>query len=412
MPAKIKTTLFILVIFISTELTHALQPNEIMIIANGNSKESIYLAEYYCQKRNVPIENIIKLPLANPPRTSIKREFYQKNIAEPVRQKLADPQFKGRIKCLLTTYGVPIRVLGKAVPEKEKPKLANLQKQLISQQAKLKILSLNTPQNITVQKREINLTIKKLKKDIDIISGKQTDASVDSELSMLRFGQYPLYRWQPNFLNTQWLHRKDVNTIMVCRLDAADPKIAAGLIDKAITAETKGLKGIAYFDSREIKVNKTANSYGHFDQSIRDLAMITKFRTQLPVIHEKTPQLFQPGQCPQTAIYCGWYSLRKYIDAFDFVDGAVGYHIASFEAQNLRDPNSTQWCPSMLKDGITATLGAVAEPYLEAFPQPKHFFLELYSGRCLVEAYYRTKPFNSWRMILLGDPLYIPFKKQ
>ena len=27
----------------------------------------------------------------------------------------------------------------------------------------------------------------------------------------------------------------------------------------------------------------------------------------------------------------------------------------------------------------------------------------------LVEAYYRSKPFNSWNMLLVGDPLYSPF---
>jgi uncharacterized protein (TIGR03790 family) len=103
--------------------------------------------------------------------------------------------------------------------------------------------------------------------------------------------------------------------------------------------------------------------------------------------------------------------LKKYIDAFDFVDGAIGYHISSWEAIDLRDPNSSQWCPAMLTDGITATLGAVAEPYLHSFPEPKAFFLELFNGHCLVEAYYRTKPFNSWQQVLVGDPLYRPFKK-
>ncbi|OHB81267.1 MAG: hypothetical protein A2Z38_01740 [Planctomycetes bacterium RBG_19FT_COMBO_48_8] len=62
-------------------------------------------------------------------------------------------------------------------------------------------------------------------------------------------------------------------------------------------------------------------------------------------------------------------------------------------------------------DGITATLGPVAEPYLHAFPEPRTFFPKLYEGNCLVEAYYRTKPFNSWQMLLIGDPLYRPFKK-
>ena len=96
-------------------------------------------------------------------------------------------------------------------------------------------------------------------------------------------------------------------------------------------------------------------------------------------------------------------------DAFDFVDGAVGYHIASFEAIDLRDSTSSQWCPAMLTDGITATIGPVAEPYLTAFPKPHEFFEELIEGKCLVEAYYITKPFNSWQMLLVGDPLYKPF---
>ncbi|GAI81007.1 unnamed protein product, partial [marine sediment metagenome] len=171
-----------------------------------------------------------------------------------------------------------------------------------------------------------------------------------------------------------------------------------------------GLKGIAYIDSRGIK-NEKSNLYGFFDQSLRDLAILTRLRTAIPVKEERTPKLFAPGSCPQAAIYCGWYSLKKYVDAFDFVDGAVGYHIASFEAAGLRDPNSSNWCPAMLRDGITATLGAVNEPYLHTFPQPKPFFQELYKGACLVEAYYRTKPFNSWQLVLIGDPLYRPFKK-
>jgi uncharacterized protein (TIGR03790 family) len=132
----------------------------------------------------------------------------------------------------------------------------------------------------------------------------------------------------------------------------------------------------------------------------------------MPVKEEQTENLFEPNSCPRTAIYCGWYSLKKYVDAFDFVDGAIGYHIASFEAANLRDPNSSQWCPAMLRKGITATLGAVAEPYLHSFPAPRAFFGELFDGRCLVEAYYRTSPFNSWQLVLIGDPLYRPFKKR
>ena len=63
-----------------------------------------------------------------------------------------------------------------------------------------------------------------------------------------------------------------------------------------------------------------------------------------------------------------------------------------------------------MMDGVTATMGAVAEPYLAAFPKPHRFFAELVKGRCLAEAFYRAKPFNSWQMVLIGDPLYRPFE--
>jgi uncharacterized protein (TIGR03790 family) len=150
----------------------------------------------------------------------------------------------------------------------------------------------------------------------------------------------------------------------------------------------------------------TPYSYAFFDKSLHLLADMLKKRTSMKVVIENTESLFPPGSCPKTAIYCGWYSVKKYIDAFDFVPGAVGYHIASFEAMDLRNAESTNWCPAMLAHGITATLGPVDEPYLMSFPEPDKFFAELLDGKCLVEAFYRTNPYNSWQLILIGDPLY------
>jgi uncharacterized protein (TIGR03790 family) len=260
---------------------------------------------------------------------------------------------------------------------------------------------------VSIEKKQINQKITRMQLEIGRISGRETNASVDSELSMVLFLPYELYRWQPNMLRGDVLGL-GFRTLMVSRLDGPSYEIIKGLIDKALTAEEAGLKGIAYIDSRGI-VKK--DLYGYFDQSLRDLGALISSSTKMPIKAEETGKLFAPGSCPQTAVYCGWYSLKKYVDAFDFVDGAVGFHIASFEAQHLRDPNSSTWCAAMLADGITATLGPVNEPYLHTFPLPKAFFAELFKGGYLVEAYYYTKPFNSWQFVLIGDPLYRPFKK-
>lgn len=387
----------------------ALEPNEILVIANKDIDESLRIARYYCAKRGVPADNILTLPLGANLKDTISRINYDKLLAEPVRKELFSREFVTKIKCLLTTYGVPIKV-GKRGPLKNNEvKLKQLKKLAEQEKNKIKLLELEGADNTSKNRKDTKRKLARLQSEINLIIGKETNASVDSELSMVLSSSYELYRWQPNRLKDN-LPAYYSNTLMVSRLDGPSFEIAKGLVDKALTAEKTGLRGIAYFDSRGIIDDKKPYSFGHFDQSLRDLAILTRFRTELDVKEERTEKLFEPGACPQTAIYCGWYRLKKYADAFDFVEGAVGYHISSLEAVDLRDPNSSQWCPAMLRDGITATLGAVNEPYLHSFPKPKDFFLELFNGHCLVEAYYYTKPFNSWRLVLIGDPMYTPFK--
>jgi uncharacterized protein (TIGR03790 family) len=337
----------------------ALEPDEILVIANTDYAASTRLARYYCEKRGIPPGNVIPVSLGARLRDALSRTDYDNRLAGPIR----------RIFATLTQLE---------------------QKGLTGTAA--------------YQQRQARVL--QMQMDMDRITGKDTDASVDSELSLVLCHAYELYRWQPNALRSS--APQLFKTFMISRLDGPSYGVAKGLIDKALAAEQKGLAGVAYVDSRGIFAE---NAYGYYDQSLRDLAILTRLRTGLAVQEENTGALFAAGSCSQAALYCGWYSLRKYVDAFQFVDGAIGFHIASFEAASLHDPNSTEWCPALLMHGITATLGPVNEPYLFAFPEPKAFFAALFDGHCLAEAYYLTKPFNSWQMVLIGDPLYRPFKR-
>jgi len=243
----------------------------------------------------------------------------------------------------------------------------------------------------------------------------ETWSSFDSELSMIAIKDYESLRWQPNYLNFQYRYsgvRTVRPTMMVARIDAPTLLIARRIMDDAIATEAIGLTGKAYFDSRGLDKNQVnPGSYADYDRSVEACAELLTKHSTLEVIVNKKNELFQAGECPDAAIYCGWYSLGNYIDAFDWAKGSVGYHIASNEAQTLKDPEKKVWCKEMLNDGICATLGPTYEPYLPAFPRPEQFFLMLLSGKyTLAECYYATKPFNSWTMTLIGDPLYNPFK--
>jgi uncharacterized protein (TIGR03790 family) len=357
----------------------------------------------------VPKANILALPLGKDSPETIGRADYDRKLAGPVRRKLAEPEFAMKINCLLTTYGVPIKVQGRGPLQDKQAELKQTEQAVEIEKNKLRQLEQDDSADLAGQKNQLQRNLARLRSDVDRLKGKETGASVDSELSMVLAGDYELYRWQPNLLRNNMMGIS-LSTLMVCRLDGPSYLDIRALVDKAITAEKTGLKGVACIDSRGLIDDKKPYSLGYFDKSLRDLAVLTELRSGLSVRQEQTEELFAAGSCPRTAIYCGWYSLGKYVDAFDFVDGAIGFHIASLEAVNLRDPKSEQWCAAMLTDGITATLGAVAEPYVHAFPEPSAFFLELFNGRSLVDAYYYTKPFNSWQLVLIGDPLYRPFK--
>ncbi|HSW46694.1 MAG TPA: TIGR03790 family protein [Phycisphaerae bacterium] len=257
-----------------------------------------------------------------------------------------------------------------------------------------------------------------LQNDLARLETEQTEAAVDSELALLWWRVYPRTRWVPNPLCWRWRADpamlsslppgdRDEPVLMVSRLDAPTPSIVRRMIDDALAAEKNPPAGKVYIDARGIQRKE---GLGEYDHDLRDLAALLRRDTDLPVTLDNRPELFQPRQCPDAMLYCGWYSLRKYVDAFTFVPGAVGYHIASFEAAGLHSPQETGWCRGLLYRGAAATLGPVAEPYLRAFPRPRDFFGLLLTGRfTLAECHAFSNPFDSWMMMLLGDPLYRPF---
>lgn len=255
--------------------------------------------------------------------------------------------------------------------------------------------------------------------ELDRLSNELSDASVDSELSLLWWdrGQYGVAWRRPNpfhhaFKKTMERSSRDIPLLMVSRLDAPTADLAKRLVDRAMEAEQQGLIGTVYLDARGLPVKDQIDTYGRYDQSLRDLnTFLTQHTAYRSKLENTEIRFHRPGEAPDVALYVGWYRLRQYEDAFTFRPGAVGYHMASAEAVSLHSASEPGWCKNALERGITATLGSIGEPYLDSFPEPLEFVALLMTGQySLVEAYYLTSRWISWRMVLVGDPLYSPWK--
>ena len=397
--------------FLFPSTSPALEAGELLVVANRNAQGSIGLARYYMDKREVPQENLLKIFVTDD--ETCTRVDYDQLIARPIREKLAEYSLAKRPRCVVTVKGVPLRIRALPLKKEERAEIDGLKAERERLNDQLIALSNQSDQQpVSDALSDVEAKIKAFQR------AHNTGASVDSELMLVLAREYPLAFWVPNpfFLGFKGekveLAKEDV--IMVSRLDAPTSEMVQRMIDDAVTAEKNGLTGKAYFDARYIDSgDKPVSGYGRYDKSIYSAAKRIREKEVMPVVLEETEKLFQPGECPEAGLYCGWYSLARYVDAFEWVPGAIGYHIASAECRTLRQGDSQVWCKRMLEEGVAVTIGPVDEPYVQAFPLPEVFFRVLTEGMLTVaESYLLSVPYLSWKMVLLGDPLYLPFKER
>lgn len=411
---------FILLELFLTGSCLALTAGQVAVVVNRNARHSTDLGMYYMKKRNIPEDNFLRLWTTD--QETVTRKDYNKQIAAPIKEFLAKRNGSGsdEIRCLVIMFGMPLKIGNPELTKNAKLKIDEFKEKLAHIKKALKEVDNNSPEHerLTEELKTVKAGLKTFKSNRTRSS---TGASIESELSLLQVTDYSLDGWVENplfLLPTRQRHSsvKPEKVLLISRLDGPEKNIVKRIIDDSIIAESNGIKGTAYFDARwpapHAGKTKELQSYRYYDLSIQKAAKFFGQQKIMPVVLDDDKKLFQKGDAPNAAVYCGWYSLAKYVDAFTWETGAVGFHIASGECVSLKAQNN-QWCRTMLAKGAAVTLGPVSEPYLQAFPLPDLFFKLLAEGRLsLVECYYLSLPFLSWKMILIGDPLYRPFKKR
>ena len=246
---------------------------------------------------------------------------------------------------------------------------------------------------------------------VNRLNPQDSSACLDSELMLLWHDEYPRARFLPNpYCLDNWPINRDKKlpkVMMVARLDGLRAQAVMEMIDTTLKVEKDGLDGVAYFDARGIK----AAAYEPYDRDLIETAEYLDKNSTMKVVLEKTEALLQAANCPDAAVYCGWYSLRNYQDSCQWKAGSVAFHVASWEMVTLHDEREKGWVSNLLRRGVCGTLGATEEPFLTAFPKPSQFFPLLLCGDFTQgEVYFVTCPWMSWRIGYVGDPLYNPFK--
>jgi uncharacterized protein (TIGR03790 family) len=389
----------------------ALEPGEVLVLANRRSREGRDLARQYLEGRHIPPANYLEVDTTL--EESCSQAAYREEVAAPVRDFIGSRGPEARIRAAAVFYGIPltVRTDRSALEAREQGELARLETDQAALATEIAGMPADDPGRSAAEARARALAF-----HLEVFRRFDGHAALDSELALVMAPPYPVSGWVANPFYPGHRFRYPVidhdQVLMVARLDGPDAATVRRIMTDSLAAEAVGLSGGAYFDARfAASAEPRSSAYAAYDRSLHEAAHRVRRHTDLPVTLDDREALLGPGEAPDAALYCGWYSLGRYVDAFTWKPGAVGYHMASGECGTLRAASPTQWCQSLLVHGAAATLGPVSEPFIQAFPPPERFFDLLTDGYLtLAECYLASLPYLSWKMVLVGDPLYRPFR--
>jgi uncharacterized protein (TIGR03790 family) len=232
-------------------------------------------------------------------------------------------------------------------------------------------------------------------------------AAVDSELALLAYPDSSATGIVPNPLYSKetFVQKIPKDLLPVSRIDGPALADCLRLVDDTLFAEKEGLAGRAYVD--------IGGPFPQGDTWFRVIADLLR-GSGFDITQDNSPALLDHlTRSDAPAFYFGWYS-EKIAGRFGdpdlhFVPGAIAMHLHSFSASTLRS-TKRGWVAPLVSRGAAVSLGNVAEPYLSFSTNPALFTALLLEGKQVGEAYFRASPAWSWQCILIGDPLYSPFK--
>lgn len=333
---------------------YRVQSGDILFVVNTESKNAVKIARTYARVRGVRNPRAVKIKV--PAQAEISRDDYDRKLLAPVRAFLRKSP---RTTIVILVRGVPWRI------------------------------------------REDDKTAGPARYD------HWTRASVESDLALARFEDYPVQGRLRNPLYNKAAPLTPVDGILgVCRLDAPEDRVANELVKKAVDAEKRGVNGIAFFDS--------GGPYHSGNRAIKSAAEMVRKDGRLQVKIDHDGPVIDLSTLKDTiGYYYGWYGghFQPKNKRFRFGRGAVAVHLHSFAAYRVWS-KTRHWVGPFLMHGATATLGTADEPLLDGFPTADALTDALLKGCNFAEASLSASRYLSWMSVNIGDPLYRPFKPQ
>jgi uncharacterized protein (TIGR03790 family) len=357
----------------------------VVILANASDPESVQLAHAYAALRAIPVANIVALPLSSAETIAwsefvetlhrpLQAELLRRGWLDGIAMDLVDEA--GRRKVAVSSHRISYLVVCRGVP------LA------LAHEPAFAILPV-LPRNLA--------------------QFRTSAGAIDGQLSLLARPAVSPNGWVPNPLFGITRSESGLASslvIKVARLDGPTAAQALGLVEDALAVERDGLVGRAYVD-----LGGPEPDGDRWLEATVDL--MGGLGYQVTVDREPHTLNAESG-AGDAALYFGWYAPEINgpfaVPGYRFARGAIALHIHSMSAVSLRSEHSGGWVGPLVARGVAATFGNVGEPFLELTHRPDLLMRALARGDNLGDAACYALPSLGWQCIVVGDPLYRPFR--
>ena len=335
----------------------------IIVVVNTNSANSLQLGNYYCEKRQVPPQNVLRIGWTGPATNWIRSDF-EARLRTPLNALLSSRQLTNQIEFVLLSMDIPYRVYDTGT-----------------------VLTLGT--NSTT-----SALFYGFKPDGCVVfcpGGYSSCTLPDSSTSAYAASE-GIFRQTPpiSASSNSWL------TMMLTSSNLSEAK---ALVDRGAASDysfpTQSVY-LVHFDFDPVRGLR----YLNYDDSIFDNRVLGAENVVRTNAYAPSVPGYQLGSQFGLSIFN--------LPANLFAPGAMADVLTSYSGY-LFETFGQIHALYYLGAGATASYGTVAEPclYLEKFPSPRNYFYQA-RGFSIAECYYMSVT-NPYQGVLVGEPLAAPF---
>lgn len=387
----------VLILFLTSHINFFPQDtNSVAVIYNINSQTSIEIANYYASKRNIPSNYLLGISCVSD--EVIDKDYYNQYIRDIVRYQIESRGIKEKIKYLVTTKGMPLKIK-------------------------------SNPDNCeTVQPGggSIESFLCLLFDDLDDYCGGLVENLYYKDDAVFNSFEFDYKKYCPDTIIAKISY-------LSSRLDAYTIEDVKSIIDRGLNSDLS-LTGKIILDrdpsisyDRMIEANSNLTNLGYasnliFDNSTENITSIGS--------DEKAIGYCGNGSHASTNPFMGWDPSIGYLGGANFFweNGAAFSTYESFNAnsfyyqdngcdfsggngQLLGHVARQNLIADFIQDGGTVAVGNVFEPSAHNILDESVFFARYLEGHYFIDAAYMSLPLLRFQNVVIGDPLCVINKK-